>query len=168
MSSVTPLETTTSPTSLSCGAAIPSQPTWICRSGTWEAIGDQIIRVNYTDITAPVFINGSLNVTNPDAVIIVHYYNRSVLNVTGAATLQGTLIVETMNISSLNDRTVIGYIGNLTRPLDVVNVPSLLDHCVKPSLDYDNEDLSMGILLRPNPQCRSSRRWMVPLIVVGK
>lgn len=145
-----------SPTPFTCGAPIPSQPMWVCKNGRWEATGDQVISVNHTDLTAPVLIMGSLNVTNPDAVIIVHYENHPVLNVTGSGSLQGTLIVEMMNDTGLYvNRTVVGDVGELTQPFDSVDVPSL-DRCIDAGLDYHKEDSSMGLLLQPRKECAAS------------
>ncbi len=88
----------------------------------------------------------------------------------GSASLQGTLIVEVINISAEEHfRHVIGYVGNLTFPFDVVVVRSL-ERCIDlrgSSLDYRKEDLSMGLLLQMRSRCHGSRTWVVPLIIVG-
>ncbi len=90
--------------------------------------------------------------------------------ITGNASFAGTLTIDIRNNTSFkpNDRVVIGHIGNLARPFDLVNILSV-DPCIdsKSKLDYRESDLSLGVLLHARGKCRSNRKWLIPLIVFG-
>ncbi len=90
---------------------------------------------------------------------------------TGTAELRGTLVVNLVN-DTLGPRTItVGYVGNLARPFDNVEIVST-NVCIDSrgeSLTIDSR--SITVLLRQSDATgcgeKKSRVWLVAVLVVG-
>ncbi len=93
------------------------------------------------------------------------------LTLTGTAELRGTLVVNLGN-DTLGPRTItVGYVGNLTRPFDNVEIEST-NVCIDSRGEFlERDSRSIDVLLRQSDVAgcgakKKSRAWLVAVIVV--
>jgi len=132
--------------------------------------------VNNTDITQslnltiPLVVVGNLTIPNSDSTLIINYNGQPVLNVSGVATLDGTLILVASQQQSVGSRLVIGYTPDLQHSFNSVLLQST-NPCTQykvSSPSYQSSDSSFGVLVESSSDtCKSPGvHWWVYLIAV--
>ncbi len=141
-------------------------------------------------LEVPLTVTGNLNVTSNESRIIVTFDDKPVINVSGMETclllsacihvfsligtaeLRGTLVVNLVN-DTLGPRTIIvGYVGNLTRPFDTVEIVSS-NVCIASRGEFlEKDSRSLSVLLRQSDATagcggKKKKSWLVAVIVVG-